>query len=128
MHVSPDKKSIVALRFAPYKSRKYWEKNKVKWTESFIEKIESEAIPHLTKYIMYKEAATPHTLYRYTSNYKGASFGWAGIPTQLTIPDLRKPSFIQGLYLTGHWTTHGLGIPGVAYVGYDTAKIILKKK
>ncbi len=128
MHLSPDKKSIVALRFAPFKNKEYWEENKIKWQESFIEKIGSNAIPEISKFIQYRETATPHTLQRYTFNYKGAAFGWAGLPTQLTIPDFRKPSFIRGLYLTGHWTTHGLGIPGVAYVGYDTAKTILKKK
>lgn len=128
MHVSPDKKSVVALRFAPFRNKRYWEENKIKWLESFIKEIESKAIPEISQYIEYQETANPQTLHKYTLNYKGASFGWAGTPSQVTIPQLRKPTFIKGFYSTGHWTTHGLGIPGVTYVGYATAKTILSKK
>lgn len=126
--VSHDKSTIIAIIPAPYKSKKHWVNNKYNILESSIKRIEKHSIPHLSEHIVYKEAATPHTLYRYTLNYRGASFGWAGTPSQLAVPDLRKPSFIQGLYLTGHWTTLGVGISGVAYVGYDTAKIILRKE
>ena len=100
----------------------------MKLLDFFIQKTETKAIPELSKHILFKDAATPLTLHRYTLNFKGATFGWASTPQQLAIPDLRKPSFLQGLYLTGHWTTQGLGIPGVVYVGYDTARMLLKKR
>ncbi len=48
--------------------------------------------------------------------------------SQLADPDLKKPSFLKRLYLTGHWTTHGLRDPRVVYVGYDTAKSIMRRK
>ncbi len=128
VHVSPDKRNILAFMNAPFKNKKYWINNKMKILDYFIKRIELEVIPELSKHIIYKDAASPQTLYKYTSNYKGAAYGWAGTPSQLTIPGLRKPPYIQGLYLTGHWTTHGLGIPGVVYIGYDTAKIILRKE
>ena len=127
VHVSPDKKSILAFMNVTFKNKNYWKKkNKTNLLESIIKRIEKDAIPGLSKHIVYKDAATPHTLYRYTRNYKGAAYGWACIPSQLADPDFKKPSFIRGLYLTGHWTTQGLGIPGVTYVGYDTAKCITK--
>jgi len=128
LHVSPDKKTVFVFINAPYKTGHYWRFNKTKLLDFFIRRIEAETIPDLSKHILVKDAATPLTLKRYTSNYKGATFGWASTPQQLAIPDLRKPSFLQGLYLTGHWTTHGLGIPGVVYLGYDTARMILKKR
>jgi len=129
VHVSPSNpKSLLAITIVSFKSKKYWENNKGKWIESFIKTIEKHSIPALTKHIVYKDAATPYTLYRYTLNYKGSARGWACTPSQLAVPDLRKPSFAQNLYLTGHWTTLGMGISGVVYVGYDTAKIILKKE
>ncbi len=127
IQVSHDKSTIKTYILALYKNKRYWKKNKLKFLESFIERIEKH-IPDLSKHIIYKDAATPCTLYRYTLNYKGASYGWAGTPTQFAVPDFRKPSFVQNLYLTGHWTTLGIGISGVAYVGYDTAKIILRKE
>ena len=128
MRVSHDKSIIIAVIPAPYKNKQYWENNKYKLLDYFIAKIEKSSIPDLSKHIIHKEAATPHTLYRYTLNYKGASFGWASIPSQVALTDFRKPSFVQNLYLTGHWTTLGIGISGAAYVGYDTAKIILRKE
>ncbi|MEW6570592.1 MAG: NAD(P)/FAD-dependent oxidoreductase [Nitrospirota bacterium] len=128
MHLYPDGKSLLSFVPVPFINRKYWINNKEKLMESFIKRIEKDAVPGLSEHIVYKDAATPQTLHKYTLNYKGAAFGWAVTPSQLAIPDLRRPSFIQGLYLTGSWTTQGVGISGVVYVGYDTAKMILKKK
>jgi prolycopene isomerase len=128
LRIYHDKSTISAIIPAPYKNKKYWTNNKHKFLESFIDRIEKYSIPDLSKHIIHKEAATPYTLYRYTLNHKGASYGWAGTLSQLAVPDFRKPSFIQGFYLTGHWTTLGTGISGVVYVGHDTAKKILRKE
>jgi len=127
VHVSPDRSTVIAFMNAPYKSKKYWETNRTMLSDKLIKVVEANTIPELSKYIIYKETATPRTLQRYTLNYAGSAYGWESTPFQLADPDFRKPSFIRGLYLTGHWTTHGLGIPGVAYVGYDTAKMVLRK-
>ncbi len=128
IRVSHDKSAIIAMIPASYKNATYWKTNKHKFLNSFVERIEKYSLPHLSEHIKCKEAATPHTLHRYTLNYRGASFGWAATPSQLAVPDLRRPSFISGLFLTGHWTTLGTGVSGVAYVGCDTAKIILRKE
>jgi len=128
LRVSHDKSTLNVIMLAPFKNKKYWSDNKYKVLESSIKMIEKSLIPDLSKYIIYKDAATPQTLHRYTLNYRGASFGWAGTPSQFALSDLRKPPFIQDLYLAGHWTTLGVGISGVAYVGYDTAKLILRKE
>jgi phytoene dehydrogenase-like protein len=128
IYIYPDKKRVLAFVSAPFKNKQFWMDNKEKFSKCFINKIEKDIIPDLTKHLSYKDAATPHTLFKFTRNYKGAAFGWACTPSQLAITDFRKPSFVQGLYLTGHWTTKGLGIPGVVYVGYDTAKMIMRKE
>lgn len=128
VRVSQDNTTILAIIPAPFKNRKYWSDNKYKVLDTLIERIEKYTIPDLSKHITYKEAASPHTLYRYTLNRQGSSFGWAGTPSQLALSDFRKPSFMRNLYLTGHWTTFGIGISGVVYVGQDTAKRILKKE
>jgi prolycopene isomerase len=128
LYIYPNRRSVLAFINAPFKNNYFWVKNKAKITKSFIKRIEIEAIPDLSKHLEFKDSGTPYTLYRYTSNYKGAAFGWASTPSQLADPDFRKPSSIQGLYLTGHWSTRGFGIPGVAYVGYDTAKVIVKRR
>jgi phytoene dehydrogenase-like protein len=127
IRISPDRSTIYTGMPANYKSPQYWKRHKYEMLERFISKVEETAIPGLSQYIMYKDAATPSTLRRYTLNYHGASYGWAGTPSQIILSSFRKPSFIRNLYLVGHWTTFGVGISGVAYVGYDTAISIVKR-
>ena len=42
--------------------------------------------------------------------------------------ELSKPPRIDRLYLSSHWTTLGIGISGVAYVGMDAARMILRRE
>ncbi len=128
LRVSPEGESVLAMVLAPFRNTRYWINNKHKLLEAFIKKIEEHTTPELSKHIVYKDAATPHTLYRYTLNYKGAAYGWESILSQFADPDFIKPPFCQNLYLTGHWTTRGLGVAGVTYIGCNTANLIIKKE
>jgi len=128
LRISQDASTIYSGMPAPYRTKTYWLKNKTEIMETLIEQMDKNILPGISRHILFKDAATPHTLNRYTSNYKGASFGWAGIPAQFAVPGFRKPKFIQDLYLSGHWSTLGVGVSGTAYVGYDTAMMILKEK
>ncbi len=123
--VSPDKKTMLAFFPAPFKTIAFWKQQKKRIAQDFLTRID-KFIPGLKGHVMYLDAATPSTLYRYTLNYKGANYGWAPSQSQLFDPDFRQKSFIKGLYLTGHWTTQTHGIPGAAYLGYNAAKLILK--
>ncbi len=127
LRVSPDKKTILAFFLAPFITKPFWEQNKKRIAQDFLNRIE-KLIPDIKKHITYLDAATPYTLYRYTLNYMGANYGWAPLQSQLFDPDFRQKTFIKGLYLTGHWTTQTHGIPGVAYLGYNTANLILKRE
>ena len=128
MHVSYDRKTLTAFINVPYMNVRFWDKYKKIMTSAFIEKMEADAIPDLSNHVVYADAATPVTLRRYTMNHDGATFGWAITPSQVGLPYMRKPSFLRGLYLTGHWVTRGLGISGVTHVAYDTARMILRKE
>lgn len=127
VHLAPEKKSILAFMNTSSNSDKFWNDHKQIWSDLLLKRIEFDIIPELSKHVLYKDAATPKTLFRYTHNYMGAAFGWEHSPSQLADADLKSPSFIRGLYLAGHWTTSGLGIPGVTYLGWDMANLILKK-
>jgi phytoene dehydrogenase-like protein len=127
LHIAPDRSHLSALMYAPYRTRSFWQKRKGPLMQEFVKKIENDRIPLLTQHITYCGAATPQTLNRYTKNYHGAAYGWAGMLPQVALPEIRRPEGIAGLYLTGHWSTYGLGIPGVAYVARDTAGLIIKK-
>ncbi len=125
LRVSPSKKTLIAFFLAPFISKLYWKKNKKAVCQDFLNRIASW-IPDIKSHIIYVEAATPYTLLRYTNNYQGANYGWAPTVSQLFDPDFKQKSEIKGLYFTGHWTCQTHGIPGTAYLGYNTAKLILK--
>lgn len=126
IRVSQDKRSILMLINVPFKEELYWKKNKKLLLEIFSKKAE-QIIPKLSKHIMFRDAATPATLYRYTLNYQGAAYGWSSLPSQLAEPGLSQTTYINNLYLTGHWTTLAQGISGVSYLGRDTAELVYNK-
>jgi phytoene dehydrogenase-like protein len=126
IRISHDASTINGYLLAPYQTKGYWEKNKQGIAEQFLQRMAAH-IPGLPKHIECQDAATPSTLNRYTLNYQGASYGWAGTPSQFAIPGFRKPAFVRNLYMAGHWTTFGVGISGVIYFAYDTAKTLIKK-
>jgi phytoene dehydrogenase-like protein len=127
LRVSPDKRTLLASFLAPFKTESFWRQHKKGIAQDFLNKIE-DLIPNLKKHIVYFDAATPATLYRYTRNYKGAAFGWEKTPSQTFDPLFSRATFVPGLYLTGHWTSTAYGMPGACYSGYDTMRRILIKE
>jgi phytoene dehydrogenase-like protein len=127
VRLSTDRQTLTAFVNAPFKHEAYWKEKKQEFKDTLLKQVEEHTVPHLSEHVVFQDAATPYTLYKYTSNYQGAAYGWESTPTQFADIDFRKPSFVQGLYLTGHWTTFAQGIPGVAYLGYETAKTILRR-
>jgi len=127
MRVSPDQRTILAFVNAPFKTKQYWKKHKKMVRDEFLSRIEP-LMPGLHKHIEYVDAATPSTLYRFTSNYQGAAFGWSKSLSQTFDPLFTKTTSIKGLYLTGHWTSIAFGMPGTCYSGHDTARRILRKE
>jgi prolycopene isomerase len=126
MRVMPDQKSIIMFINSSFNDIGYWRDEKHKLIKSFIKRLEF-IIPNLSRHIVLSDAATPHTLYKWTLNYEGASYGWESMPTQFAVSGLSQTTSIKNLYLTGHWTTLAQGIPGVVYLGRDTARMIARK-
>ncbi|MCJ7774147.1 MAG: FAD-dependent oxidoreductase, partial [Desulfobacterales bacterium] len=60
-----------------------------------------------------------------SGNPMGSAYGWAHIPEQSGIKRLNIKTPIPGLYLAGHWSMPGGGIPGVITSGQLCAQIIL---
>ncbi len=127
VRVSPNRNSVQAFVNAPFKNKKYWINNKYILSEYLVKRIE-QIIPQISQHIVLKEIATPDTMYRYTMNYQGAAYGWASMPSQMFSPELRQTTSINGLYLSGHWVAQTQGVSGVAYIGRETAKLILRKE
>ncbi len=119
--------AVIFAISAPYNSKKFWNSYKEELYKKMINKIQNLIFP-IKKYLNVKIIATPVTFYKYTSNKKGAAFGWASTLNQIKISLLPPRTSIENLYLTGHWCTIGFGqggIPGVALSGRKTAELIL---
>ena len=127
IRLSPDKKCINMFVMSSFKNSEYWKVNKKRLIDFLIKKAE-RCIPNLQQHVVFKDAATPNTLYKWTLNYQGAAYGWAEIPSQFAISEFSQSTPIKNLYLTGHWTTLVQGIPGVTYLGRSTANIILNRE
>jgi phytoene dehydrogenase-like protein len=84
-----------------------------------------KVIPGLSSHIIVREASTPLTYERLTLNAHGASMGWYLPAKELSrIRSQKTP--IPNLYLAGHWTFPGGGIPMVIISGINAAKLVLK--
>jgi phytoene dehydrogenase-like protein len=119
----------VIFLFIPAKigNSDFWLKNKHFLAENLIKKAEN-FIPALLNFVIIKDIATPLTLYRYTLN-KGGAAGWASTALQVDKNIMPSETFINGLYLVGHWVTQGTGqggISSVAYCGKNVARLIIK--
>lgn len=84
-------------------------------------------IPGLRNAIEEIEIATPLTMERYTSNYKGSIIGWAPTPEQSFLKRMKQKSPIKNLYLAGAWTFPAGGQSACMFSGYLTANMVLKK-
>lgn len=97
-----------------------WKRDKKTLTEKVLKKVEA-IIPGITRDSVHIEAATPATLERYTNNLSGAAYGWA------QTPGMRPPkTYLNGLYLAGHWEGTGGGVLASAYSGHKAASKVEK--
>jgi prolycopene isomerase len=74
------------------------------------------------------ELGTPRTMTRYTLNSNGVPYGWATTPDQSVRNRLGHVTPIKNLFLAGHWTQPGPGIPAVISSGWRVANLILRER
>ena len=85
-------------------------------------------LPGLRDGIRVKAVMTPQTMVEHALTRKGAPYGWTFTPQQMGINRLQPRTPIKGLFLSGHWTTPGAGVAGVAMSGENSAKIVVEEK
>jgi len=99
---------------------------KERMADMLIDAAENRLLPGLRAAIEVKEIGTPLTNLRYTSNYRGAIYGWD--QTLQNSGDKRVPHItpIKNLYLAGAWTRPGHGYGGVIWSGLECFGEIMK--
>lgn len=104
----------------------YWKGNKIAYqaekeriADILIGKVEKTLLPGLSKAIEIKEIGTPLTNVRFTSNYRGAIYGWDQTLDNSIPRRLPHTTPIRNLYLSGAWTSPGHGYGGVIPSGLE---------
>jgi all-trans-retinol 13,14-reductase len=78
-----------------------------------IDEVEKALLPGLRKAIEVIEIGTPLTNVRYTSNYRGAIYGWDQTLNNSGQTRLSQKTPVKNLYLAGAWTRPGHGYGAV---------------
>ena len=112
----------------------YWKGNKDAYRKEkegmadvLIDEAEKRLLPGLREAIEVKEIGTPPTNVRYTSNPRGAIYGWDQTVDNSGPRRMAHSTPIKNLYLSGAWTQPGHGYSAVLYSGLQCFGEIMKK-
>jgi len=111
---------IIAHEMTSFDYTDSWRRDKGVLSEKVLQKA-SRAIPGLIGGVIFKEAATPATLMRYTGGEKGAAYGWK---QTTALRPVKSP--LKNLYFAGHWEGIGGGVLAAVYSGLKAAREIEK--
>jgi all-trans-retinol 13,14-reductase len=100
------------------------EKNRM--ADLLIQDVEARLLPGLSRAIEVKEIGTPLTNIRFTSNYRGAIYGFDQTLDNSGPSRIPNKTPITNLYLAGAWTNPGHGYGGVIYSGLICFSEIMK--
>jgi len=106
--------------------KKAYRAEKERLANILIQQVEKALLPGLSDAIQVKEIGSPLTNLRYTSNHRGAIYGWDQTLDNSGPRRLPHSTPIKNLYLAGAWTTPGHGYGGVLYSGLSCFAEIMK--
>jgi all-trans-retinol 13,14-reductase len=92
-----------------YGAKDAYTKEKLRLADILIEAVEKRFLPGLRKAIEVKEVATPLTNLRFTSNPRGAIYGWNQTVDNSGQRRFPQKTPVRDLYLAGAWTFPGHG-------------------
>lgn len=122
-----EKNSLFLFVNTPYRNNLFWNtKNKNLISKDLI-KMAEKFFPNLSNNIKKQINVSPHDLFKWTLNYRGAAYGWASNINQFCDPDFSEKTKIDSLYITGHWLNRTGGVTTVADIGFKTAKRIVSE-
>jgi prolycopene isomerase len=113
---------------AEYKSgrKEAYHKEKARWTDILIQRVEKKLIPGLSSMIEVKEAGTPLTNWQYTGNTDGAIYGFEQSMDNAFMNRIKNRTPIKGLYLASAWGNPGGGYGGVFRAGQSAFQALME--
>ncbi|MCJ7681736.1 MAG: NAD(P)/FAD-dependent oxidoreductase, partial [Candidatus Aminicenantes bacterium] len=128
--------SLLALQgydhWSPYAAdyragkKETYRKEKERMADILIDRVEKRFLPGLREAIEVCEVATPLTNVRYTSNYRGAIYGWNQTLDNSNPRRLPHKTPIANLYLSGAWTSPGHGYGAVIPSGLEAFGAVME--
>jgi phytoene dehydrogenase-like protein len=128
--LAPKGKTLVTVLFNTWegeaweelyrKDKDLYEREKQRIGEEVVDRLES-IIGDFSAHVEMVDVSTPHTVIKYTGNWKGSFEGFA--PTKRTL-SVKVPKQLPGLRnfsMIGQWTSPGGGLPTAAKDGRDIA-------
>jgi len=94
-----------------------YRREKKRMAEVLIRRVEERLMPGLSDAIEVMEIGTPLTNLRYTSNYRGAIYGWDQTLSNSGNTRVPHSTPIKNLFLSGAWSKPGHGYTAVIYSG-----------
>lgn len=107
-------------------NKQEYRKEKERLADILIKKVEETVLPGLSDAIEVKEIGTPLTNVRYTSNYRGAIYGWDQTLNNSGNRRFPNRTPLKNLYLSGAWTSPGHGYGGVFISGLQCFAAIMQ--
>ncbi len=104
-----------------------YRREKERLASVLIKKVEETLLPGLTTAIEVTEIGTPLTNVRYTSNYRGAVYGWDQTLENSMPRRLPHKTPVKNLYLAGAWTQPGHGYGAVIPSGLECFGEIMRE-
>jgi all-trans-retinol 13,14-reductase len=101
---------------------------KERMADALIRQVEKKLMPGLRKAIEVREVATPLTNLRYTSNYRGAIYGWDQTLDNAMPNRMAQTTPVQNLYLASAWTQPGGGYGGVLWSGIQCFGEVMRRR
>lgn len=92
-----------------YGAKDDYTKEKLRLADILIDAVEKRFLPGLRKAVVVKEVATPLTNLRFTSNPRGAIYGWDQTVDNSGQRRFPQRTPVKNLYLSGAWTFPGHG-------------------
>jgi phytoene dehydrogenase-like protein len=133
--LAPAGKGTLAISMAcPYPAWRGLERNsseyrdrKEKYAERLISRIERGLLPGLSAHIECVNVATPLTYQRYTGNRFGSIMGMRPSSRNVRNRLAFQRTAVPGLFLCGHWTEYGGGVPMAVKSAANAAILIMKE-
>lgn len=108
-------------------NKKAYRTEKERMAKLLIQNVEKTLLPGLSDAIEVMEIGTPLTNLRYTSNYRGAIYGWDQTMNNSGNTRVGHKTPVKNLYLAGAWTRPGHGYSAVIPSGLLCFAEIMKE-